>query len=177
MIRAIISTVSVLCFLASAPLASAQSKFLDLASLDASTLKTENGGTATIEEIAGLKAIKLTFPASKGYPGFEIPAPGGEWDLSSSSGVTAEVTNNSSVKIGVSLRVENAGDWQKSPWNSNVTWVDPGATGTVKVKFGESFGKPGFALDPAAVNKIKVFVNTPSEDGEVIVNTIEGFDG
>ncbi len=78
--------------------------------------------------------------------------------------MTAEVTNNSSVAIGVSLRVENAGDWQKSPWNSNVTWVDPGATGTVKVKFGESFGKPGFALDPAAVSKIKIFVNTPSAD-------------
>ncbi len=61
------------------------SKFLDIASLDASALKTENGGVATIEDAGGLKTIKLTFPASKGYPGFEIPAPNGEWNLSDSS--------------------------------------------------------------------------------------------
>lgn len=177
MIRSILASVSALCLLASAPLARAEAKFLDFASLDSSALKGENDGTPTLVEDGGAKVIKLSFPASKGYPGFDIAAPGGAWDLSSSSGVVAEVTNTSSAKIGVSLRVENAGDWKKSPWNANVVWLAPGATGSVKVKFGESFGKPGFALDPAAVIKIKVFVNTPAAEGAVIVNTIEGFDG
>lgn len=177
MIRSLLASASALCLFASAPLASADSKFLDIASLDGSAIKVENGGVATIEDVGGAKAIKLTFPASKSYPGFEIPAPNGEWNLGSSSGVAAEITNNSSAKVGVSLRVENAGDWKKSPWNANVIWLAPGATGTVKVKFGESFGKAGFALDPAAVTKIKVFISAPSADGEVIVNTIEGFDG
>ncbi|PTX93384.1 hypothetical protein DB345_17400 [Spartobacteria bacterium LR76] len=177
MIRSFLASASVLCLFAAAPLASAESKFIDFASLEASALKVENGATATLEDMNGSKVIQLAFPASKSYPGFEIAAPNGEWNLSSSSGVTAEVTNTSSAKIGVSLRVENAGDWKQSPWNSNVTWLAPGATGRVTVKFGESFGNPGFALDPAAVTKIKVFVNAPSADGAVTINTIEGFDG
>lgn len=176
MIRSFLSSASIFCLLASSAV-SADSKFIDFASLDATAIKVENGATVAIEDQDGSKVIQLKFPASKSYPGFELSAPNGEWNLSSSSGVTAEVTNTSSVKVGVSLRVENAGDWKQSPWNSNVTWLAPGATGSIVVKFGESFGKPGFALDPAAVTKIKVFVGTPSADGTVIVNTIEGFDG
>jgi len=177
MIRSILASLSALCLLASSPLVQAETGFLDFASLDPAGLKGENDGTPTLVEDSGAKVIKLSFPASKGYPGFDIPAPGGAWDLSSSSGVVAEITNTSSAKIGVSLRVENAGDWKTSPWNANVVWLAPGATGSVKVKFGESFGKPGFALDPAAVTKIKIFVNAPSAEGAVTVNTIEGFDG
>lgn len=177
MIRSFLSSASILCLLASSSILLADSKFIDFASLDAAAIKVENGASVEIVDHEGSKAIQLTFPASKSYPGFELSAPNGEWNLGSSSGVTAEVTNTSSVKVGVSLRVENAGDWQKAPWNSNVTWLAPGATGSVVVKFGESFGKPGFALDPAAVTKIKVFVGTPTADGTVIVNTIEGFDG
>jgi hypothetical protein len=74
--------------------------------------------------------------------------------------------------VGVSLRVENPGDWRQSPWNTNVLWLAPGNSGTLVVNFGESFGKPGYALDPARVSKVKFFISAPKDDGEVLLQAL-----
>jgi hypothetical protein len=154
----------------------ASGEMLVLADVDAGALKTENEASVSAVEEAGAKALKMTFPESKAYPGVDIPAPEGTWDLSAFKGVAADVTNSGPGKIGVSLRVENPGDWRQSPWNSNVLWLSPGASGTITVNFGESFGKPGFALDPARVIKVKLFVNSPKEAGEVLLQGLRGIE-
>jgi len=152
----------------------ASGELLNLAEVDAGALKAENGASVAVSEEAGAKALKLTFPQTNGYPGVDIPAPEGNWDLSAFKGVTADVTNTGPAKIGISLRVENPGDWKQSPWNSNVLWLASGATGTIQVIFGESFGKPGYALDPARVSKVKLFVDSPKEEGEIVLQSLRG---
>lgn len=152
----------------------ASGDLLNLAEVDAGALKTENGASVAASEEAGAKALKLTFPETGGYPGVDIPAPEGNWDLSAFKGVAADVTNTGPGKIGISLRVENPGDWKQSPWNSNVLWLASGATGTIQVIFGESFGKPGYALDPGRVNKVKLFISSPKEAGEVVLQGLRG---
>lgn len=153
-------------FAASVPAGSDLVNFKDL---DASSLRTENGAQVEVAQEAGSPALKFSFPAGNSYPGVDIPGP---WDLSASSGVSMDVTNTGSSKVGLTLRADNAGDWQKSPWNSEVVWLAPGASGTVTVTFGQSFGKPGYALDPAAVIRLKVFVNAPKSDGEILIQNI-----
>lgn len=145
----------------------ADENFIDLSALDAQ-LPVENGATVAVEN----GGIKLTFPESKSYPGFDLRAPNGTWDLSAFGGVAIDVSNEGGTKVGVSVRVENGGDWKQSPWNAETQWINAGSTGTITVNFGQSFGKPGFALDPAAVTKIKVFVNTPGSEGSVVVRGI-----
>jgi hypothetical protein len=152
----------------------ASGELLNIGEVDAGSLKTENGAEVAASDEAGAKAIKITFAESKAYPGVDFRAPDGSWNLSAFKGVAADVTNTGSGKIGISMRVENAGDWRQSPWNSNVLWLAPGATGTIEVIFGESFGKPGFALDPSGVTKVKLFLNAPKEAGELTLQGLRG---
>jgi len=142
--------------------------FIDLTTLDAPALAAENGASVTVDK----EGVHLAFPASKGYPGFDLAAPDGTWDLSGFKGVAVEIANDGGAKVGVSVRVENAGDWKTSPWNAQTSWINAGAAGTVTVIFGENFGKPGFALDPAAVKKIKIFVNSPAEEGTLTIRGV-----
>lgn len=162
--------------LAALPLKAQTADFIDVASIDAATLKVENGASISAAEEAGAKVLRLNFPQSKSYPGVDFPAPDGVWNLSGFRAISVDVTNESGVKAGVAVRVENPGDWQKSPWNTEVVWLDAGASGTVVVTFGQSFGKPGFALDPAEVKKVKVFVNPVSEAGSLIIHQIRAID-
>ncbi len=154
--------------LAATAFADTDPNFIDLTSLDASALATENGASVTVDK----EGIHLAFPMSKSYPGFDLAAPGGAWDLSGFRGVAVEIANDGGAKVGVSVRVENPGDWTQSPWNAQTSWINAGAAGTVTVIFGESFGKPGFALDPATVKKIKIFVNTPAEEGTITIRSV-----
>lgn len=148
----------------------ADENFLDVASLDASSLRTENGATVAMDG----EGLKLTFPSSKSYPGVDLTAPDRTWDLSAFSGIIIELANESDTKVGVSARVENNGDWQQKPWNSETTWLNAGAGGSLTITFGQSFGQPGFELDPAAVKQIKIFVNSPPSEGAIVIRSVRG---
>lgn len=143
------------------------------AGIDSATLKAENGANVSNGEAGGTKVLEMTFPGGGGFPGVDFAAPEAAWDLSAFGGVSANVTNPGSTSVGVALRVENAGDWRQSPWNSNVVWVKPGGSGMVTVNFGESFGKPGFKLNPAAVTKLKVYATEPKEAGAILIHDIK----
>lgn len=158
--------------LATGTLSAQNAEFIPVAQVDPASLKTENDASVAVTEDSGQKAIRLSFPSSQSYPGVDFVAPDGAWNLSAFNAVAVEVTNESPIKIGVAVRVENPGDWRQSPWNSEVVWLAPGSTGTVTVTFGQTFGKPGFALDPANVNKLKVFVNPAAEAGSIVINQI-----
>ncbi|HAU37109.1 MAG TPA: hypothetical protein DCX07_05270 [Phycisphaerales bacterium] len=99
-------------------------------------------------------------PGKADYPGIVIKPPAGaaSWDLSAYGHVEARIVNTGTKAIGVNLRVDNAGDWRKNPWNCEQAWLKPGNARTVSVIFGYSFGrKPGFALKPEAVTSILLF--------------------
>ncbi len=96
-------------------------------------------------------------PGQDGYPGIAIKPEGAAWDLSAFGYVEARVVNTSAKRMSMCLRVDNDGDWQKNPWNGEVAYLEPGATGTVTVIFGFSWGKPAYALDPTKVTRAMLF--------------------
>src|SRR5688500_16146297 len=80
----------------------ASGELLKFGELDVASLKTENEAEVSVAEENGAKAVKITFPASAGYPGVDFSAPEGNWDLSTFRGVSADVINNGPAKIGIS---------------------------------------------------------------------------
>ena len=124
-------------------------------------IETENAEVRAPSSGAG---IELMFPASKGYPAARFRFVGGR-DLSAFTGIEAELTNLDSVERKVVLRVDNDGDWQKEPWNSEVDTLAPGETKTILVTFGQSYGAAGYALDPGAITA--VLLSTPEPERAV----------
>src|SRR5215831_11915186 len=96
-------------------------------------------------------------PGEEGYPMVSLEAKGGKWDLGAFGHIEARITNTTAVPIMVALRVNNEGNWQDNPWNSENLYLAAGETGTVSVRFGYSWGQPGFNLKPEAINKVDVF--------------------
>lgn len=94
-----------------------------------------------------------------GYPGVALkPEDKEAWDLSKFGHIEARVVNTGAARLALSLRVDNAGDWQDNPWNTESLTLAPGESGSIVTVFGHSFGgKPGFPLKPAAVTGVLLF--------------------
>ena len=97
--------------------------------------------------------------SEEGYPGFSIePADGKPWDLSPWGHVEALVKNTGEGTLGIHLRVDNAGEWKDSPWNTESVWLKPGEAKALKVIFGYQYGRqPGYKLKPEAVTQVMFF--------------------
>jgi len=108
---------------------------------------------------AAVPGIVVTIqPGKEDYPGIRIPPDGGSWDLAAYGHVEARVVNTGDKPLFLSLRVDNAGNWQDNPWNTESITLAPGASGTISTIFGYAYGKkPGFALNPAAVVNVLLF--------------------
>ena len=148
---------------------------VDFSKLDAAAFATQGDAEVSIVEVGGAKAVQGKFPAAGGYPAFDFPAPAGGWNLSSSAGVQAEVTNTGEKDLRVALRVDNAGDWKTNPFNTESTSIKPGETKTIKVTFGKSHGNAGFALDSSKVSTLKIFALNPKNGGTVQVKGLQTF--
>ena len=135
------------------------------------TLKTEKDPVLSLEGAA----LKVAFPNGGDYPGLDLPLAGGIANLSAFTGLQAEITNVGQSRLNVALRADNPGDWQKNPWNTNNVWLAPGETKTLKVTFGQSYGRPGYALDASRINNIKLFVERPKADAAILVKNITPF--
>ncbi len=145
------------------------------AGLEAAELQTE-GAVVSLVDRAGAKLLQAQFPASQGYPAFVLPVAEGGWNLSGFAGAQVDLINSGASEVTLSLRVDNLGNWQDSPWNSESITLAPGASGTLKVAFGKSHGgNPGFALDPARIVAFKVFVSQPREPATVLVRDLRAF--
>ena len=108
-----------------------------------------------VSHASGPEGLTLTIaPGNEGYPGVTL-APAQPWNLAAYGHVEAHVRNLGAKPVSVNLRIDNDGDWQANPWNAESAYLQPGATGTVKVIFGHSFGfKPAYKLNPAAVPRV-----------------------
>ncbi len=115
-----------------------------------------------IIEHEGKPALNITVGHKGGdYPGAEVSAPSGTWDLKDYTAVKLKVTNTGDKGVRVHGRVDNEGDWRKQPWSINATNIKPGQTGTVTVPFGRSYGNDGFDLDPGKIIRFVVFAEKP----------------
>lgn len=97
-------------------------------------------------------------PGDERYPGIRIKPEGNAWDLSAFGHVEVNITNTDIKPLKISLRVDNAGDWHKNPFNTEGITIPPGKTDVVKVIFGYQYGmKPGFDLNPREVVALLLF--------------------
>lgn len=119
----------------------------------------------------GAAVVRVACQATDSYPGIAIH-PGKPWNLASHAWIEVRLGNPSDHAIAVVLRVDNAGDWKSNPWNGETLSLAPGATGTLRVWFGRSWGQPGFKLDPAAVSQVLVFLSKPKTAGTFTVRSI-----
>jgi|GEM_PF-878020 len=145
------------------------------ASADLTAFKTENNASLSLAEAGASRVLRVDFPTAGGYPGFNIPVPPGGWDLSAYAGLEAEIANTGATKLNVGLRADNSGDWKKSPWNTNNVWIAPGEAKTLRVTFGQSFGRAGYALNPADVSAVKIFADNPGKGGTILIKSIRAF--
>ncbi len=120
------------------------------------------------------KALDVTFKAGPaGYPGIKIAPEGGKWDLSAFGHIEAKISNIGQNPMLVALRIDNAGDWKDSPWNTEQTNIKPGETGTIKIIFGHQYGqKPGYKLDPSAVVNILLFTGKVAKDSAIRLESL-----
>jgi beta-glucanase (GH16 family) len=133
--------------------------------LDAKAQKSEGQIELQIVDGAKAKALAVTVkPGPADYPGVAVKPEGPAWDLSAFGHVEARIVNTGAKKLGLNLRVDNAGDWRANPWNTEQIYLEPGAAGTVSVIFGYAYGrKPSYALKPGAVTNILLFTTKTNE--------------
>jgi beta-glucanase (GH16 family) len=112
-------------------------------------------------------------PGKDAYPGITVKPEGAVWDLSEFGYVQARVTNIGAAPVTVCLRVDDDGDWTTNPWNAENAALAAGETGVVRVRFGYSWGKPGFALHPARIARLLLFTSKPQSAQTFRVGAIE----
>lgn len=166
-----VSGVCLVMLMLGATVASAEGVVAERALVDLSAAEALHSVTAgqpdqvTVSRIDGEPGVVVTCrPGANAYPGVVVKPQEPVWDLSAFGHVEARITNRGKAASGVSLRVDNAGDWTTSPWNSETVWLRPGETGTVRVRFGYSWGNPGFALDPSRIPQMLVFVGGTDQE-------------
>jgi Beta-glucanase/Beta-glucan synthetase len=135
-------------------------------------LVTEKGPRLSLDTSG---ALRVEFPGGNDYPGVNFPVPAAGLDHSAHAGLEIELTNLGPARLNLNLRVDNPGDWRKSPWNTENVWIGAGETKTLKLTFGRSYGRAGFALDPARITAIKFFAAQPKETSTVLVKALRPF--
>ncbi|WP_035602197.1 glycoside hydrolase family 16 protein [Haloferula sp. BvORR071] len=154
---------------------------LSLAAADAAPAEPLLGSAAAKSESAQVSfetsdkglAIKI-LPGGDGYPGLSlVPANGKVFDLSAHGHVDATFTNTGKVPVDIALRVDNAGDWQNEPWNTENLSVAPGQQATLHLVFGHSYGrKKGYALNPKEVVRLLIFTGKTEQEKAFRIDSI-----
>lgn len=114
-------------------------------------------------------------PGNDGYPGVSLKPESGEvWDLSKYGHVEARVVNLGEKALSLALRVDNPGNWQDNPYNTENVHLEPGEARTITTIFGYAFGqKPGFRLKPEAVSGVLVFASKSSAAQSFRIDSLE----
>ena len=139
---------------------------------DLDALKLRFGATATIDKGDSTPVLKVEVPASGNYPGVGFAPAAGDWDLSDFKGIEAEVSNEGSSNLSLTLRVDNQGKGDPNTWNAEAAALKPGETKTITVFFGKTWGKEGAAIDPAHIVETQIFAASPAEEGVFVVRSL-----
>ena len=123
------------------------------------------------------------------WPGFNLKAPKGEWDLSKFDHIALDVKNTDTNPVTVNCRVDNAGADGTNHCVTDRVALKAGESGTLKVRFVRRppalagvklFGMRGYpvaqdargAIDPARITALVIFVDRPDADHAFEVATI-----
>ena len=131
------------------------------------TVSSGLNGTTEITTDITIKA------GESGYPGVDLIAPDGKWDLSPFSRIEAKITNLGQKPVVVTLRVDDDGPWQSNPWNGENKSIKPGETVTAMVRFGYSFGNPGYKLKSERAKQVKLFTGKRADETVLRLHSIE----
>jgi beta-glucanase (GH16 family) len=82
---------------------------------------------------------------------------GGKVDASGYGRIDIQLFNPGDKKFRIGARLDNDGDWHLAPSNTELAVLLPGKSTVLTIYFGISYGKPGYALNPAAITHIKLF--------------------
>lgn len=118
--------------------------------------------------------LKVTFERAD-YPNIQFPCPNGGWNLQVFKGIEVELKNVGDKKVRAAMRVDNKGSWKNSPWNTQMTNIEPGETKTLQLVFGEDNGSPGYPLDPRSIVGIQVFVLKPRPEATLMISDLKAF--
>ncbi len=147
---------------------------IDFGRADATTrVVASTPGEVTFARLPGKPGLVVTCrPGKDVYPGVQVKPAGKTWDLSGFGYVEARVTNTGTAPLTLCLRVDDDGDWTKNPWNAENVTPQPGETVAVRVRFGFSWGKPGYALNTARVARLLLFASKTKVEQSFRVETI-----
>ena len=157
---------------------------------DPAKVTARDAAVALIEQ-DGHPALRVTTGHAQNWPGIDLPAKFGPWDLSKREAVAVDLRNLGANAVTICLRVDNPGaDGIHSCLTGRVQ-LQPGASGTLTVKLdraqpgadkiklfgmrGSPFGMAsGAVLDPAMITNFVVFVDRPTEDHVFVVSNLRG---
>jgi beta-glucanase (GH16 family) len=149
--------------------------------IDFSAAGAEQRVSATSDQVtftrlpgsAGGKLNVSIRPGKESYPGINIKPAEAAWDLSAFGHIDLRLTNTGEKPVVACLRVDGDADWKLSPWNSENGDLAAGSTQTIRVRFGYSWGKRGYAINPARVAHVMVFLGKSDAPQSFRVEAIE----
>jgi beta-glucanase (GH16 family) len=144
----------------------------DAKAVDTATMESKQVAVALSNEPSAPGLVMTIEKGDAGYPGFKYKYDT-PLDLSAYGHVGIKLTNLGSKRAFVALRLDNAGDWKKNPWNSENIYIEPGQTKVGIVRFGYSWGKPAYPLDAAKITQIMVFSGKVKNDEGIKVRIEE----
>lgn len=164
---------------------------------DVARIQGNGGAEITAVKTTGRPAVRVRTGHTNDWPGVEVPAPAGVWNLSACTHVAVELANIGDNDVKVFCRVDNTGADGVANCLTGELALKPGASGTLKVPLRRNragfvtidlFGMRGYpwdltgpwagkgetAIDPAKVVRILVFVSKPKADHAFQIAAIRG---
>ena len=135
-------------------------------------------------------ALRLEVGHRQEWPGIDLPAPKGTWDLSAFEYVALDVRNVGTNEATLCCRVDNQGADGRRNCNTGSVTLKPGERGVLEVAFNRKpktatdiklFGMRGYpkpigyrepAIDPSRVNNLVLFVGRPKADHAFEIDNI-----
>ena len=137
------------------------------------------------------KALRAETGHEQDWPGFDLRAPKGKWDLSRHDRLAMDVTNTGKNPVTVFLRVDNPGANGRENCNTDRVELAPGRSGVLEVQFARKppghkdlkiigmRGTPVLGpnpkrprIDPSNVINLTIFVMRPKIDHSFTVDNI-----
>ena len=134
-------------------------------------------------------ALRLALGHAQPWPGIDLSASDGHWDLAKFTHLTLDVRNAGTKEATLHCRVDNQGADGVSNCVTGGLTLKPGAKGTMEIEFKRRaalaagiklFGMRGYpeglnasgSLDPASIVNLVVFVDHPQEDNVFEISNI-----
>ena len=135
---------------------------LEVVSSDVVTYKSDTGEG---------KAILVTYKPGAQYPTAAMMPEGDVWNLSDYTDLKIRITNPGETKIRGVLRLDNPGDWKKSPWMSKEFEIAAGETKTLDVNLNGYAGN-GKRFLKGQMTRIGMFLVNPTSETKLRVEDV-----